>query len=134
MRAATWPREARRVEVVELLPTRWQDEPMRAGRARLVGRSAELRELREALAASRRGAARVVVVSGDAGIGKTRLLREFAEDVDPDVLVVTGQCVDSGVGPLPQAAIIGLVSALVDAVGVDAVRGAAGAAADALGL
>src|SRR5687768_11956616 len=119
---ATSPsREARVVKAVEIAQARWQDERMRTGQARLIGRSAELRELRDALAASRSGAARVVVVSGDAGIGKTRLLRDFAEGVDPGVLVVTGQCVDSGVGPLPQAAIIGVVSALAEAVGVETV-------------
>jgi DNA-binding CsgD family transcriptional regulator len=73
-------------------------------------------------------------VSGDAGIGKTRLLHEFSASAAPDVLVVTGQCADSGVGPLPQAAIIGVVSALVESVGVEAVREASGSAADALGL
>ena len=43
-----------------------------------VGRTAELDELHEALDAARSGAVRVVLVGGEAGVGKSRLLREFA--------------------------------------------------------
>jgi DNA-binding CsgD family transcriptional regulator/tetratricopeptide (TPR) repeat protein len=46
----------------------------------LVGRSAELAELRAACDAG----GGLVLVSGEAGIGKTRLLREFAEHVRKD--------------------------------------------------
>ena len=40
----------------------------------LVGRDAELAELRDALAAARRGAGRFAELVGEPGIGKTRLL------------------------------------------------------------
>ncbi len=43
-----------------------------------VGRTAELDELHQALDAANAGALRVVLVSGEAGVGKTRLLREFS--------------------------------------------------------
>lgn len=43
----------------------------------LIGRSAELALLQEELAAAARGSGRCVVIHGDPGVGKTRLLAEF---------------------------------------------------------
>lgn len=56
----------------------------------LVGREAELRRLRDALARTRaeRGL-RVVLLSGEAGIGKTRLAREFARVAEAAGFAVT---------------------------------------------
>lgn len=105
---------------------------MQIGRVPLVGRQADLDALREEVDAV--GAeGRAVVVSGDAGMGKTRLLRDFTESLDGAV-VVRGACVDSGSGPAPLTAITDLLRDLVDALGVDAVREAAGPGADALGV
>src|SRR6266542_3767320 len=50
----------------------------RALAPRMIGRQAQLRELNEHLDLARSGAGRVVFVVGEAGVGKTRLLREFA--------------------------------------------------------
>jgi ABC-type oligopeptide transport system substrate-binding subunit/class 3 adenylate cyclase len=64
---------------------------------RLVGRSRELGLGREALEALRAGRGGVLVVSGDAGIGKTRLLnelRELAERAGSSWL--EGRCVSYG--------------------------------------
>lgn len=47
----------------------------------LVGRAQELRFLREAWEATREGEGRVVLVYGEAGIGKSRLVRALAEEV-----------------------------------------------------
>lgn len=44
----------------------------------LVGREKELSELEDALLAARRGEGRVVLLAGDAGMGKTRLATELA--------------------------------------------------------
>jgi DNA-binding SARP family transcriptional activator len=52
----------------------------------LVGREAQLRQLLDALAAVRSGRGRVAVVSGEPGIGKTSLLRRFAEIAGAPVL------------------------------------------------
>lgn len=46
------------------------------GDAALVGRQAELATLRETLASVRRGTSRTMLLDGEAGIGKSRLLRE----------------------------------------------------------
>lgn len=56
---------------------------------RMIGRDAELRHLQEAfLAASREGRSRLVTVVGEAGVGKSRLLYEFANWLEllPDSL------------------------------------------------
>ncbi|GAA5211310.1 ATP-binding protein [Microbacterium kyungheense] len=105
---------------------------MQVGRVPLVGRQADLDALRDELAAVGE-IGRTVVVSGDAGMGKTRLLRDFSDGLD-GWIVLHGACVDSGSGPAPLTAITDLVRGLVDVLGPDAVRAAAGPGADALGV
>lgn len=105
---------------------------MQIGRVPLVGRGADLDALRDEVAAVGH-TGRAVVVSGDAGMGKTRLLRDFTAGLD-EIVVVRGACVDSGSGPAPLTAVTDVLRDLVDALGADAVRAAAGAGADALGV
>ncbi len=100
-------------------------------RARLVGRARELGELKAALDDVRSGAGRTVVIAGEAGIGKTRLLDELTAHAE-GVTLVLGQCADSGSGPVPYAALAGLLHTLVQAVGPEAAVAAAGPAAGAL--
>ncbi|WP_020013923.1 helix-turn-helix transcriptional regulator [Promicromonospora sukumoe] len=100
-------------------------------RARLVGRAPELGALEAALADVRSGGSRTVVVGGEAGIGKTRLLDELVSRAG-DVTVVAGQCADEGSGPLPYAALVGLLNGVVRATGHEAVVAAAGPSAGAL--
>ncbi|MGI5187416.1 helix-turn-helix transcriptional regulator [Promicromonospora sp. CA-289599] len=102
-------------------------------RARLVGRARELGELTAALDAVRSGGNRTIVIAGEAGIGKTRLLDELTARAD-GVAVLTGQCADEGSGPLPYAALAGLLSGIVRTVGPEAVVAAAGPAAGALSV
>ena len=101
-------------------------------RAHLVGRSRELKALLDALDDARGGAARTVVVAGEAGIGKTRLLDEFAASAGDDVLIVRGQCADSGSGPVPYAALAEVVRGVVQAIGPERALAAAGPAAEVL--
>ena len=54
----------------------------------LLGRHAELAFLRGALAEVRAGSARLVALSGDPGIGKTRLARELLQDAAADGFAV----------------------------------------------
>ncbi len=86
---------------------------------RIVGRTAELSQMRALLAESVSGQSVVLLVSGDAGVGKTRLLSELsAEAAGRGFTVLSGRCAELAdtVPYLPLA---------------DALRGAAaGGAAD----
>jgi predicted ATPase len=68
----------------------------------MIGRSAELATLLSAVDQAAAGTASAVVVDGDAGVGKTRLLAELvAEAQRRDALVLIGHCVDLGETPPP---------------------------------
>ena len=73
----------------------------------LIGRSSELDRLRAALGAAQRGHSRAVVIAGEAGVGKTRLVSELADLARTDgLLVLAGGCIDLGEGSLPYAPVI----------------------------
>src|SRR6266511_1693286 len=77
--------------------------------AELIGREAELERLREAYAnASADKHCRVVTIVGEAGIGKTRLAREFVGPLRDRASVLIGRCVSYGEGAtyLPIAEIV----------------------------
>jgi len=68
----------------------------------LVGRSAELGRLVGAIRAAQSGLPAAVIVGGDAGVGKTRLLGELLGSAAADgVLCLIGHCVDLGDTPPP---------------------------------
>ncbi|MFE7902068.1 AAA family ATPase [Streptomyces sp. NPDC057424] len=68
----------------------------------VVGREAELGRLSGVLEHARAGEARAVLLAGDAGVGKTRLLEEISGRAgDHGMTVVTGHCVDLGDVGLP---------------------------------
>ena len=70
-----------------------------AGRGAFVGRRAELADVRARLAEAAGGEGGLVLVSGQAGIGKTRLVEEAVRDAG--VPTVWGRCVDEpGAPPL----------------------------------
>lgn len=98
----------------------------------MIGREDDLATLRALLAETRTGVPRAVVVSGEAGIGKTRLISELA--ASSDVLTLTGQCVDLGPVGAPYAPVAGVLRSLVAAVGTDTVRRAAGPGRSALAV
>jgi len=70
----------------------------------LLERRSATASLQEALAAATRGAGRAVFLSGEAGIGKTSLVRAFVEDVPPGTRVLSGAC-DELLTPAPLGAI-----------------------------
>lgn len=68
----------------------------------LVGRRAELKLLRSALARADGGVASSVLVSGDAGVGKSRLIGELsAGAAEAGALVLLGGCIDIAEDSLP---------------------------------
>lgn len=64
-----------------------------------VGREDERRVLRERFASAAEGRGGLVLISGEPGIGKTRLVTELCHEVseDPDALVLVGGCHDGEV-------------------------------------
>ena len=68
----------------------------------LIGRDDEFARLSGVLERARGGEARAVLVAGDAGVGKTRVLDEVAGRAAADgMIVLTGHCVDLGDVGLP---------------------------------
>jgi class 3 adenylate cyclase len=64
----------------------------------LFGRDAELARLEEANADLRAGRGQVLLVIGDAGLGKTRMLFELRALSDDDVTWLEGRCLSYGAG------------------------------------
>jgi DNA-binding CsgD family transcriptional regulator/tetratricopeptide (TPR) repeat protein len=114
----------------------WHDRTVTTSDTRtgIVGRETELKTLQRALNEVRGGAFRVAVLSGEAGIGKTRLVDEFSATVPDGILVVRGQCVDLDRDAPPYGPVVSMLRGLVSAVGVDAVREASGPSMDSLTL
>jgi DNA-binding CsgD family transcriptional regulator/tetratricopeptide (TPR) repeat protein len=97
-----------------------------------VGRQAELSELTGAFDTAKAGQARTVLVGGDAGIGKTRLMSELAGlAAGQDATVLIGGCRD--LGQVPYTPFVDALRSLTKSIGVDDVRQLAGGDADALG-
>jgi predicted ATPase len=66
----------------------------------LLGRSSEFELIREALAGARRGAGGLLLVCGEPGIGKSRLLSEAAAEAERAGMVVAwGRCREDGGAP-----------------------------------
>jgi DNA-binding CsgD family transcriptional regulator/tetratricopeptide (TPR) repeat protein len=91
--------------------------PKRVSSPVLVGRAAELARLRAALAEAAAGRPATVVVAGEAGVGKTRLVTELAGEAGGDgVLTLVGGCLDVGDGTLPYAPVVEALRSLAAAL------------------
>jgi DNA-binding SARP family transcriptional activator len=98
---------SRVLEIVEGVPTL-----QRHFEAPLVGRGAELAALHENFArAVDERVCRLVLILGEAGIGKTRLASELTTELNGDATVLVGRCASYGKGAtyLPLAEIISQV-------------------------
>jgi DNA-binding CsgD family transcriptional regulator len=92
-----------------------------------VGRIEELDVLEAALGRATNSEPAVVLVGGEAGVGKTRLVAELTARCATDgTRVLTGGCVPVGDGVLPYAPIVEGLRALVADLGASAVRGLIG--------
>ena len=101
----------------------------RARAEAFVGRRDELAELasaRAGVAGSGRG--QLVVIAGDAGVGKSALVREFCGQLSGDGwTAAAGGCVDVTAGALTYAALIGILRQLDHQLGREAIVELAGA-------
>jgi DNA-binding CsgD family transcriptional regulator/tetratricopeptide (TPR) repeat protein len=88
-----------------------------------VGRVEELQVFEAALGRATNSEPAVVLVGGEAGVGKTRLVAELSARCATDgTRVLTGGCVPVGDGVLPYAPIVEGLRALVGDLGARAVR------------
>ncbi|HET9436508.1 MAG TPA: AAA family ATPase [Candidatus Limnocylindrales bacterium] len=84
------------------------------GRRSFVGRGVELARLRGLLADVTAGRGRTIIVAGEAGIGKSRLLSRFAELAsDGGARVVEGACLETADDGVPYAPFVELLRELV---------------------
>lgn len=77
-----------------------------------MGRQSQLAELELAFREALDGSPRLILVSGDSGVGKTRLLSE-AERAFSQARVLRGQCLDQGELELPYAPLLGALRPMV---------------------
>jgi predicted ATPase/DNA-binding CsgD family transcriptional regulator len=71
-----------------------------------VGRQEELRRLHLALQSASTGEPGTLLIAGEAGVGKTRLVQEFAGRVDGQAQVLFGSCIPLSGGGLPYGPIV----------------------------
>ncbi|MGW2214278.1 ATP-binding protein [Nonomuraea sp. NPDC001684] len=83
-----------------------------------VGRGEELSVLADALDRAVAEGPAVALVAGEAGIGKSRLLAEFARSLGPRVRVVEGACAELGSDGLPYAPFVTVLRRLIRVEGV----------------
>jgi predicted ATPase len=82
---------------------------------RFVGRVAELDVLQRALARASSGTGTAVLIAGEAGIGKSRLVSELEERARArEALVLIGECVELAEGELAFAPIISALRGVVE--------------------
>ncbi len=91
--------KAEPVPAYRLVEVRERPAKSAAGDTPFVGRELEMTRLAEALRETRTGRrAGLVTVVGDAGVGKSRLIREFAAHAGDAANVVRGRCLPYGDG------------------------------------
>ncbi|GGQ35033.1 helix-turn-helix transcriptional regulator [Streptosporangium pseudovulgare] len=83
-----------------------------------IGRGEELSALATALDTAIGQGPAVALVAGEAGIGKSRLLAEFARSLGPGVRVVEGACAELGGDGLPYAPFVTVLRRLIRVEGV----------------
>ena len=72
------------------------DADLERGVTDFVGRHLELLSLHESLNEIKKGKAQIVDITGEAGVGKSRLVYEFRNSMDEGVNFLTGLCVQYG--------------------------------------
>jgi DNA-binding CsgD family transcriptional regulator/tetratricopeptide (TPR) repeat protein len=99
----------------------------------LIGRQAEMARLLEALAVAADGGSSVALVSGEAGVGKTRLVHEFGGRArERGFRVCVGRGLDFGGEVWPLAPLREIVAALAEELDAETLDLVIGGARDAL--
>src|SRR5262245_38085460 len=78
----------------------------------LVGREGELQALLESRSRAASGRFSTVLLGGEAGVGKSRLVAEYLSrtvELDPAALAVQGNCLELAESVLPLAPLVGLL-------------------------
>jgi DNA-binding CsgD family transcriptional regulator/tetratricopeptide (TPR) repeat protein len=92
-----------------------------------IGRAGELEELTGALARAAAGTPQALVIGGEAGVGKTRLLEEFLAAAEAaGATTAVGACLEIGADGLPYASIVTALRCLHRQLGPELERIAAG--------
>ena len=76
-------------------PPRPKIPETRLPRLPFVGREVELKALNEELQLATAGQARVVLITGELGIGKSRLWQEWSATLSPELTVLATRCLDT---------------------------------------
>jgi ATP/maltotriose-dependent transcriptional regulator MalT len=98
-----------------------------------IGRREELAALAQLLDRARAKDTGFALISGEAGVGKTRLIRELADQAaDRGFVVLTGHCVELGAEGLPLAPLVDALRMLVRTMRPDALAAVLGPAAEGL--
>ena len=93
------------------MDTQWV--PTRMTSSRLIGRAVELAELEAAMRDAAAGRPSLAFVAGESGVGKSRLVAEFARrSRDEGARVAVGECVELGEEELPYAPIVSVLRSL----------------------
>jgi DNA-binding CsgD family transcriptional regulator len=89
----------------------------RISSSELIGRSAELLSLTAVLDQARAETAQIVLVGGEAGVGKSRLVAEFVGALPSEVRVLTGYCPELHQAVLAFAPLVGVLRQLSEQLG-----------------
>ncbi|MFS0853207.1 helix-turn-helix transcriptional regulator [Microbacterium sp. 179-I 3D4 NHS] len=100
----------------------------------MVGRDAELGVVPRLFDSAVEGAPVGVLLDGEAGIGKSRLLREFAAEVAPRADVHVGWCLDLGPARTAYGPLTAILRSIVGHLGADRVRETVGIGVEALAM
>jgi DNA-binding SARP family transcriptional activator len=82
----------------------------------LIGRHVELERLDRTWNAAAQGGRRVILISGEAGIGKTRLVAELVQHAQPAAAVLIGRCQPAALPYQPLADALGNSDDVLDAL------------------
>jgi DNA-binding CsgD family transcriptional regulator/tetratricopeptide (TPR) repeat protein len=100
----------------------------------LVGRDRELVQLVAASDAAARGEGRTIIVGGEAGIGKSRLVTSLTDLAGSrGATIMIGACLPSGAGTMPYAPFVEALRRLTRSVGPERIPALLGPARDEVG-